>query len=350
MALGILIALAAAEIASRTSSYLKERKRTEEWAAFIEQRTREKSADPTHKTSLVDIIRPSPYPDVIYQWIPSISVNYIDCRVTINEYGFRGPVVPREKPDGVFRIVGLGDSVMFGNGVHDGEEFLQVMARKLNEAGLTSRVEVVNMAVSGYNTAMEVAFFERVGLAWSPDLVLIDFVPNDFDLPNFISGQTDCLALDRSFLFDWVSSTMKAARQEGEDGFRPLQIAPKRNDHLFEQDSEKVPPQYRHMVGHDGYHRAMCRLAELAKKYRFHIAVTNHRSILPGVLETCRELGIPVILANNAVDKYGKEKGIEKYQGSELTVSDKDPHPSAIQHRILGEYYAQLLLHSGRIQ
>lgn len=233
---------------------------------------------------------------------------------------------------------------MFGHGVDDGGEFLQVMLETLKQERPGRRFEVINTGVSGYNTAMEVALLENVGLAWEPDLVIIDFVRNDFSLPNFIvDSPMDFLALDRSFLWEWVTVV---SEQDG--GFaNPMQPAGLTETGGTEDDPELVPSRYAHMVGHAGFRRAMTRLHELAEEHGFVLVVTTHRYREPVVTETCQALGIPLIRGEEAVNAYAQEHGIESYRGSVLTVSDADPHPSALQHRLLGEYYAKLLLATG---
>ena len=58
--------------------------------------------------------------------------------------------------------------------------------RKSQERGMDIKFEFINLAVHGYNTTMEVETFFQKGSQFNPDLVIISYVPNDFDLPNFI--------------------------------------------------------------------------------------------------------------------------------------------------------------------
>lgn len=328
----------------RYAAYRAEEQRNAQWLEFLSQRREEKSQRPGARLALNDIIQPSKYPDVIYQLSPNMEMTFHGAHITVNEDGFRGPRVAKAKDAGVFRILGLGDSVMFGHGVDDGEEFLQVMLETLTNECPERRFEGINTGVSGYNTAMEVAVLENVGLAWQPDLVILDFVRNDFSLPNFIvDAPTDFLALDRSFLWEWFTVV---SEQDG--GFaNPMQPAGRTETGGTEDDPELVPSRYAHMVGHAGFRRAMVRLHELAEEHGFVLVVTTHRYREPVVTETCQALGVPLIRGEEAVNAYAQEHGIETYRGSELTVSESDPHPSAVQHRILGEYYAKLLLATG---
>jgi lysophospholipase L1-like esterase len=97
----------------------------------------------------------------------------------INSLGFRGPETTLEKPPGVFRIVGIGDSFTFGIGVRSRDTFLGVLQRRLDAAFGGGAYEVLNLGASGYDTAAEVSLLEHFGLQLEPDVVVLVFFPND---------------------------------------------------------------------------------------------------------------------------------------------------------------------------
>jgi lysophospholipase L1-like esterase len=101
----------------------------------------------------------------------------------INADGLRDSVYARPKPDGVFRVVVLGDSVSFGYGVEEAEAYPQVLEELLSELVPDSRVEVVNLGVGGYNAYNEAKLLEGVGQGYEPDLVLVQFCINDLNDP-----------------------------------------------------------------------------------------------------------------------------------------------------------------------
>jgi lysophospholipase L1-like esterase len=92
----------------------------------------------------------------------------------INADGFRGRAVAPAPAPGTFRIVVLGASTTFGFGVNEGETWPARLERILNERG-GPRVEVLNLAVNGYNPYNEAALLADRGLAYQPDLVLVEF-------------------------------------------------------------------------------------------------------------------------------------------------------------------------------
>ena len=69
--------------------------------------------------TLPDLLRGSDYAEMVYELRPDLSVEFMGATVTTDANGFRNPAPSIRKAPGVFRIVGLGDSSMFGWGVHD---------------------------------------------------------------------------------------------------------------------------------------------------------------------------------------------------------------------------------------
>lgn len=104
---------------------------------------------------------------------PDVSVEF-----RINGQGMRDD---REfayaKPQGVKRIVSLGDSFTAGFEVEGDETFSSVLERALAARGI--RVEVLNAGVSGYSNAEALLYLERELYRYEPDLVLLSFFGND---------------------------------------------------------------------------------------------------------------------------------------------------------------------------
>jgi hypothetical protein len=77
------------------------------------------------------------------------------------------------KPPGVFRIVALGDSFTFGEGVGDEETW----SHRLQE--LLPQTEVLNLGVHGYGHDQMLLHLQQEGLRYQPDLVLLGFLTLD---------------------------------------------------------------------------------------------------------------------------------------------------------------------------
>ena len=98
--------------------------------------------------------------------------------VHVNSLGLRDDdEVPREKPPGERRVLVLGDSLTFGNGVATPETYaarLQAILRE-REPG----VRVLNSGVPGWDVHQELDYLRERGLALQPDVVVVGFFAND---------------------------------------------------------------------------------------------------------------------------------------------------------------------------
>jgi hypothetical protein len=109
-----------------------------------------------------------------------------DVELITNELGLRDdPMASPEKPQGVFRVVCLGDSFTLGYTVSRDDLFVDLLERRWGAEG--RRVDVVNAGTEGYSTDQEAAWLLENGEAFAPDLVLL--FPYDNDL--YWNGQTE---------------------------------------------------------------------------------------------------------------------------------------------------------------
>jgi lysophospholipase L1-like esterase len=126
-------------------------------------------------------------PEIVYRYDPEIRYVHVpnqqgwidDGLVSINSLGFRGREVVVPKPTGRFRVVVLGDSVALGWGVGDHETFSFQLEQLLHKRFPNRDLDVINLAVAGYNTRQEVTLFKRYVTRLEPDLVLVGFYTND---------------------------------------------------------------------------------------------------------------------------------------------------------------------------
>ncbi|MCB9465774.1 MAG: hypothetical protein H6682_18935 [Candidatus Eisenbacteria bacterium] len=98
-----------------------------------------------------------------------------------NQLGVRGREHAVEKPPHTFRVLGIGDSFVFGS-VPMRDNFLRVLERESNTDGFASgdTLEVIPLGVPGYNPPHYLGILKSVGLSLDPDLVLVFFfVGND---------------------------------------------------------------------------------------------------------------------------------------------------------------------------
>ena len=112
-------------------------------------------------------------------WVLQPNTTYLNeipgglISVTYNSQGWRDLEHDVEKPDGVFRILVLGDSFMEATSVKLEDTFHRQVEEFARAAG--SNVEVINMGVAGYGTLQEYLVFRDIGHLYHPDLVLVGF-------------------------------------------------------------------------------------------------------------------------------------------------------------------------------
>jgi lysophospholipase L1-like esterase len=116
----------------------------------------------------------------------TLEISGAEVLYRINAAGFRDHAHLRPKPKGVFRVIVLGDSVAFGYGVPLAETFPKRMEEQLaalaRGAGVGG-VEVLSLAVSGYNPYTQAELLRDLGESYAPDLVLVQFCINDLNDP-----------------------------------------------------------------------------------------------------------------------------------------------------------------------
>lgn len=321
-AASMVLALMAVEFALRAITMVRSRgfERLDAHAAGL--------TDLTQSVTLGQVIRPCPNPRRVYEFVPSSRFRFIGVPVSINSDGFRGREHAISKPTSTIRIVGLGDSVMFGWGVQEDESYLSIVEQDLNGQQDGLRWEVINTGVPGYNTVMEVETLKDKGLKYQPDLVVINYVLNDMDLPHFIRDERHYTDLGQSYLQrlmtgkNWTADALIDAPGEAEEG---------RMGVVHDDD---VPPRYRDLVGVEAYRKAMEELRLLSNEHGFAVLVLSHKSLPDAIRAICRDLGFPQVETAPLWDDYCAKTGIKDPQQA-FGLSKQDRHPTALAHRIV---------------
>src|SRR5438093_367432 len=239
---GCLCAIACLEVAIRVATAWKR----VDLASIAKRPVRANGAD----LVLGDIIRPNPNDRIVYELRPGFRGRFLGQDLAINSLGMRSPERPLAKRRGTFRVVGIGDSVMFGWGVAAAETYLSILERDLEARFAGRRFEVWNLAVPGYNSVQEVESFAEKVDRLEPDLVIVGWVGNDMDLPNFLAEPPDPWSLRRFFLLDLVESRVGVpGGREGSSGLFEVPADP--GTKRLAMPPDDIPPRYRPLVGWD---------------------------------------------------------------------------------------------------
>ncbi|MCA9410449.1 MAG: SGNH/GDSL hydrolase family protein [Candidatus Omnitrophica bacterium] len=114
-----------------------------------------------------------------YQLIPGAEAVYYGAKVHVNEDGYRGEPLPDATDENVLRLVVLGDSMTFGNGVGERDPYPVRLAQWLSSHAEGWEARAANLGVPSYNTEQVAIQLERKGLTLHPDLVVYGFFVND---------------------------------------------------------------------------------------------------------------------------------------------------------------------------
>jgi lysophospholipase L1-like esterase len=162
--------------------------------------------------------RPTVDPLSGHEHIPNSSAYLMGVGVVINQFGHRDELQTLHKPDGVRRILMLGDSVTFGWGVAQKNTTSEILQALLNDLNDGWQYQVVNMGIGNANTDMEVRALENDGWRFMPDVIVLNFFINDAEPTPvresnlltefsyafvFLSGRIDVLRRQFGLASDW---------------------------------------------------------------------------------------------------------------------------------------------------
>ena len=128
--------------------------------------------------------QPDPNPNLRYRLRPGVHQcnNYT---VTINSFGARGPERSASKPKGVFRIICVGGSNVYGAMLNDDQTWPAQLEAKLNSIS-PGRYEVWNFGVSAYVGSQMAILAEEAVERYDPDLIMLAL--SNVGIPAFLWG------------------------------------------------------------------------------------------------------------------------------------------------------------------
>ncbi|AXA35978.1 MAG: hypothetical protein D6691_06420 [Candidatus Hydrogenedentota bacterium] len=354
-ALGVLIALFILEVASRIFLY--------RYAQFIDRLNEEVARQWGGPLTLRDVARTSSNPARVYELWPGARGTFAGQPLEINSGGFRDREWAVEKSPSTVRIAILGDSVAFGWGVPVEKRYSNVLEQLLTHDPPTTGVayECLNFAVPGYNTVQELATLREVVLRYSPDVVIVNLVDNDDEVPNFIRLRPQWWSLRQSFLVEAIRDRL-VGRPLGDTArllFGGIVQAGGRGhgEHVRGFRPELVPPEYRFLVGWENMVQALHGIHDECTSRGIAAVCVIHYTDLSPLLAAER----PTAAENNpmaAWKKAAEDAGFVVCDPAEVLIrylrqngagakalwlSEKDPHPNEVGHRLIAQALAQTL-------
>ena len=188
--------------------------------------------------------------------------------------------------------------------------------------------EVLNFAVPGYNTQLEVETLRRKALAYHPDVVIVGWCSNDFGLPFFMLEHVNFRRRDISFLYRLLFD-------------RQNYLADAAGVRFTEQrkfDKQDVLPEITGGTDAGGVRRALQDLRQLSQAHDFRLLVFG--PLGREILELCREVGVEYY---NTIEKIPDGTYPDDYALHFM-------HPAPEGHRVLAEHLERELAARGWLQ
>lgn len=281
------------------------------------------------------VIRLNSNPKIIYELKPNLSVNFMGGRMSTNSRGMRSPERPVERTGDTIRVVALGDSVGMGWRLNDGDELMGLAEHYLNERSRSHRWEFINTSVLGYNTVQEIETLKSKGLQYRPDIVVVNYVTNDIELPSFVREPRNYFALSNSFLVEVCKDRLGLQRRHS--GLMVVDPSLAGNSELLTNPS-LVPPAYASMVGWPALTRAFEELAELGRQHHFSVVFICYPDYSEPAAAIAKRLGFQVVNTAPTLEAYMKKKGIPRWQPPmclDMPDGSLDPHPSKLANLVV---------------
>ena len=269
-----------------------------------------------------------------YQYIPGSRANGEgpDGRPN-NSLGLNDREYAIPKPQGVYRIVVLGDSVLNDGSFPNQEHFPKRLEAMLNANPVRDRksgkryakVEVVNVSCEGYNTIQEVRLLERVGLKYEPDLVIVAYdLCNPF-LQNGIYRRIGnsfflfrCIIPLKYYLYDYFQYPFFSMFKTIHSGYNYALAV-------------KSPLETLQLLSRIYKFQVVVAVVPLMVSFERHPFVAIYRQ----VADTATQLGFDSIVFLD----WFKQESVNKYSnGANFT------HPNSAGHRLMSQVLAEYVL------
>ena len=111
-----------------------------------------------------------------------------EIKTEVNSKGFRGPEFSDKKPDDVFRIFMVGGSTMLSASTTNDSTIPGIMQKMFDSQNMNSKVEVINVGISGGNTISEYELISSKLVNYEPDLIIVYDGWNDLVADYPVSG------------------------------------------------------------------------------------------------------------------------------------------------------------------
>lgn len=122
-------------------------------------------------------------PLIGYYPAPNKTLSRGGSLIHTNQFGMRSSDIQEKKPDGVFRILMLGDSTQYGGSyVTQSDLYSSLLQEQLNRRNLRGKVEILAIGANGWGPFHERGYVEHFG-SFGADLAIINLPIDDVNRP-----------------------------------------------------------------------------------------------------------------------------------------------------------------------
>lgn len=282
----------------------------------------------------------------------AINPYYMVGLEVLNRYGFRGKDVDMQKPQGVFRIIIIGDSCTYGASSKAEETYPFCLEQFLSQRFSSPKFEVINGGIPGTNIYQNIMVLEKNLLRFNPDMVIVWSSPNFSKVikeyrdkaenpPWYWSLRRSLhkLALYKQML-RWIKGKPKErASFEVMEEMRKVAVLDENQDACL-----------------DDYRRDLIRLKNLSARYGFELVFTDYPS-RSNVLEPPKLDGKYNSIPERMLHDFCLENGLLFIDVSSALrpIADESyyadsAHPSPIGNRAIAKVIMESLIKSGKLR
>jgi hypothetical protein len=256
-----------------------------------------------------------------------------------NAAGFRGPEISVTKPPNTQRVIFLGDSITFGEGVYFEDTYPEQFEKLGNEQHLFEQnIEALNLGVGGYNTQQEYNLLKYVA-ELTPDRIVVGYNMNDASEPIF-KVENGAFTRTPSELESFTVSVREAPPL-----FQFSRIARViRSWYTSRLITQKTLAYYHNLYADD--HPSWLETKEAIRLfgiYQQETGIPITFIIFPRLFQldqypfVAERERVIAVLKENGLDYLLVSPRLTQYRGPELWVHPTDQHPNEIVHRIVAE-------------
>jgi len=248
--------------------------------------------------------------------------------VKINSYGFRDYEYSIENPESTFRIVVLGDSITFGQGVELNESYPKVLEKLLNECG-NGGYEVLNFGMPGANIAEKVEILKTKAIKFDPDLIVVQWLGDDAVDWNEYSE------IEKTALQEFVKKSGKSEKDL--TGLEKYYI------------DKKSYEEYLKELLYERQDEALERIEKSFEK--LYPIVQNDSDVLIFIWEADKNQ-LPLLKEISKTYNWTAvdlSEILSEYPKNKMVINPEDEHPTAFAHKIIAEELYKNLLSSNLV-